>query len=184
MPFGTVRVIRNIVLTSAVVAIPLVLVQPLSAMAASASPRAAVPAPAPPSALKTQIIEFTPAANPPPPCKPKADGDYVHVSSTPPATASGHGWWKKGNCIESKARVIVQLQEYYSDHKWRDKGKPGSAVISPGTGGSANRVTARQECTGGTPLIGWRSVVEVIVQNQLGVAVEITATRNIHCRVY
>ncbi|MEE1810180.1 hypothetical protein [Streptomyces sp. BE133] len=21
------------------------------------------------------------------------NGDHVHVSSTPPATASGHGWW-------------------------------------------------------------------------------------------
>src|ERR1700740_726040 len=123
---------------------------------------AAVPAPVPAGEANPDTVTI-PATG----CSPQAVGDYVHVSSTPPATASGHGWWNKGNCTAVKAPVTVQLQEYYSDGSWRNKGTAGSAAIYSG-GGSGNRVTGRATCTAGTALTGWRSVVTADVIGQTG----------------
>jgi hypothetical protein len=108
-------------------------------------------------------------------------GDYVHVSSTPPATASGHGWWNKGNCTAVKAQVTVQLQEYYSDGSWRDKGSPGVADVYAG-GGSSNRANARITCSS-TTTTGWRSQVTADVIGQSGLNQIYTAGQDVSCRV-
>ena len=137
----------------------------------------AVPAPVPAGEANPDTVTI-PATG----CSPQAVGDYVHVSSTPPPTASGHGWWNKGNCTAVKAQVTVQLQEFFSDGSWRNKGTAGSAAIYAG-GGSGNRVTGRATCTAGTALTGWRSVVTADVIGQSGLSQIITAAQDIYCRV-
>ena len=108
------------------------------------------------------------------------EGDYVHVSSTA-FEASGHGWWVNGNCDATWAVVTVQLQEYYSDGSWRNKGTVGKATVRSG-GGSGNRATGRAGCNNAS-VTGWRSVVDV---DLVGLADDPgklhTTGRNIGCR--
>jgi hypothetical protein len=137
---------------------------PASGARARHSPAAAV-------AVKAQVAKS---------CKPVAQGDNVHISSTPPPTASGHGSWKKGTCTVSRASVTVQLQEFFSDGVWRNKGTPGHATVPPG-GGSGKRATGRADCAG-TALAGWRSIVTVTVSNgEQGHASHTTPAQNLHC---
>lgn len=90
-------------------------------------------------------------------CQPHAQGDYVHLSS---GSVSGHGWWTRGTCPNTKAPVYIFLFEHYSDGTWRLKGG-NSGSIWPG-GGSANRVTVRRTCE--SPAVaGWMSRVEVYI---------------------
>jgi hypothetical protein len=114
-------------------------------------------------------------------CTPVAKGDYVHISSTPPATASGHGWWDKGNCTATRAVVSIVLQEYFSDGSWRDRGQGGQGTYRPG-GGASHRATARAVCQT-TTTTGWRSVVNVSVVGESGTASVTTPARDINCRV-
>lgn len=65
--------------------------------------------------------------------------------------ASGHGWWVNYNCKTSSALLTVQLQQYYSDGVWRNKGEVGVGTGRSG-GGSGARVTGRAPCTGGSKL--------------------------------
>jgi hypothetical protein len=107
------------------------------------------------------------------------NGDYVHISSSA-FEASGHGWWINGDCPASLAVVTVQLQEYYSDGSWRNKGSVGRKTVRSG-GGAGNRATGRAACnTHG--VVGWRSVVDV---DLVGVADDprklTTPARNIGC---
>jgi hypothetical protein len=171
---AAVRVITIVVSVASVT-----LLGTIPAVAASGTPHssAAVPAPVPAGDETTSSTVAIPASG----CNPQAVGDYVHVSSTPPATASGHGWWNKGGCTAARAQVTVQLQEYYSDGTWRDKGTAGSAAVYSG-GGSGNRVTGRATCTS-TTRTGWRSQVTADVIGQTGLNQIYTASQNINCRV-
>jgi hypothetical protein len=118
------------------------------------------------------------------PCSPTPKGDYVHISSSgPPPQASAHAYWLKNNCIYNTALVTVQLQEYYSDGSWRDKGTLGSKTIPSGKIRLSQRPNGRTTCTGGTALTSWRSVVVVRVIGEPGVNEQTTATQNINCRV-
>lgn len=109
------------------------------------------------------------------------NGDYVHVSSSAPREASGHGWWVNGNCRATLADVTVQLQQYYSDGSWRSTGTVGRARVRSG-GGAGNRATGRAGCNS-TSLTGWRSVIDVDV---VGIVDDpnkaVTSGRNISCR--
>lgn len=115
-------------------------------------------------------------------CTYYAEGDYVHVSSTA-FEASGHGWWVNQGCPVTHAVVTVQLQEYYNDGSWRNKGVKGSGTVASG-GGSTRRVTGRAACSNGLST-GWRSVIVVDLVNYNDVPSRlITPSRNIGCRVY
>jgi hypothetical protein len=76
-----------------------------------------------------------------------SEGDYVHISSTPPRAASAHGWWIVDASVGEPpefANVTVQLQIRIED-RWVDVGAAGSEQVRPG-GGSANRANARVVC--------------------------------------
>ncbi|NOK80937.1 MAG: hypothetical protein GFH27_549287n18 [Chloroflexi bacterium AL-W] len=92
-------------------------------------------------------------------CRFSMHGDHVHVSSTPPRSASGHGWWVNGNCWATHAVVTVQLQQYYDDGRWRNVGAPGQATVRSG-GGAGNRATGCVTCTS-NDMTSWRSVIDV-----------------------
>jgi hypothetical protein len=85
-------------------------------------------------------------------------GDYVHISSTLPRAASGHGWWEKGTSDATDADVTVQLQ-INKNGSWVNVGELGRERMKPG-GGSANRASARVACTSSVQH-EWRSVVDV-----------------------
>ena len=97
-----------------------------------------------PAALQDNKVFFT-------------NGDYVHISSTAPRTASGHGWWTKGESDATEADVTIQLQ-INRNGTWAGVGSPGKKRVKPG-GGSANRANARVVCTD-TSTHEWRSVVD------------------------
>lgn len=149
----------------------------LGAMQAPANAADAVPAPAPVEESGTQARATGPEAV----CVFYTNGDYVHVSSTAPAAASGHGWWTNGNCNATLAVVTVQLQQYYSDGRWRNVGSAGRATVRSG-GGAGNRATGRVNCTN-REVTGWRSVIDV---DLVGLADDpgklTTSSRNITCR--
>ncbi|WP_300011905.1 hypothetical protein [Pseudonocardia sp.] len=85
-------------------------------------------------------------------------GDNVHLSRTPPPTASGHGWWLRGSSDAELADVTVQLQ-VLNNGNWVDVGPPGRKRVKPG-GGSANRANARYLCANSLQ-VNWRSVIDV-----------------------
>jgi hypothetical protein len=108
-------------------------------------------------------------------------GDYVHVSSSA-FEASGHGWWVNGNCSATLAVVTVQLQQYYSDGVWRNKGTVGQSTVRSG-GGAGNRATGRGACTAGSAVTGWRSVIDVDLVGQADDPGKLTTSaRDIPCR--
>jgi len=110
-------------------------------------------------------------------CSPIADGDGVHVSS---GDASGHGWWKLGNCHASKATVSIVLQEFINGG-WRNRGQGGQKTVFAG-GGSCCRATARATClTSATT--NWRSHVDVSVVGESGTASHTTPSVSRACRV-
>ncbi len=160
------------------------------ATAGSTAPhsRTAVPALAPAPARGNSVNETSPATRRvptmPPPCEPIPKGDYVHISSSgPPPQASAHAYWLKNNCKVNSALVTVQLQEYYSDGSWRNKGTLGSKTIPSGKIPLGKRPNGRTACTGGTALTSWRSVVWVGTIGEFGLNDQITAVQNIKCRV-
>lgn len=172
---------RKITVLAGVAVVALLAASPAPAVAASTAP---VPAPAPVSAASdgslsmdsTGSSEALAAV-----CVFTTRGDYVHVSSSA-FEASGHGWWVNGNCNTSTAIVTVQLQEYYSDGSWRNKGVVGRSTVRSG-GGAGNRATGRAACSNSS-LTGWRSVVDV---DLVGLADDpgklTTPGRDIGCRV-
>lgn len=114
------------------------------------------------------------------PCTFAQLGDPVHVSATA-FEASGHGWWVNNGCDTLLADVTVNLQQYYSDGSWRNRGTTGSARVYSG-GGAGERATGRAACDNGF-VTGWRSVIDV---DLVGIVdspeVSITAVQNIQCR--
>ncbi len=148
---------------------------------------AAVPAPAPTSEAFMDSADSPANSEVAPPgeaaeavrlCTFYTRGDYVHVSSN---QASGHGWWVNVNCRATWAVVTVQLQQYYSDGRWRNIGTPGRATVRSG-GGAGKRATGRVSCSSRS-LTGWRSVVDVDVVGVLDDPRKlVTPARNIYCR--
>jgi hypothetical protein len=107
-------------------------------------------------------------------CQPHAQGDYVHATTD----VSGHGWWTRGTCPNTKAPVYIFLFEHYSDGSWRLKGG-NSGSIWPG-GGSGNRVTVRRTCE--SPAVaGWQSRVEVYIGSGDFIY---TPVLNLNCSVF
>lgn len=135
----------------------------------------AVPAPYPGAGALLPAPPSAPVrSSGPDACQPIAAGDYAHLSF---GDASAHGWWYRGNCINTLATVYVYLQEYYSDGSWRTKAR-GSAFVYPG-GGSGNRANARRRCE--NPFVaGWRSLVIVQIGNGDSTY---TPGRNLPCQV-
>ena len=106
-------------------------------------------------------------------------GDYVHKSGS---EASGHGWWQNINCRATLADVTVQLQEYYSDGIWRNKGSAGKARVRSSPGGRGNRATGRAACANSSRT-GWRSIVDVDLVGVADSAEKLaTPGQNIYCR--
>jgi hypothetical protein len=161
---------------------------PLSSRPAAAAPvPAAVPAAVPatgPAGSDVSSVNTGPLADAPVAaallCTFTTNGDFVHVSSSA-FEASGHGWWVNTDCDTSTAVVTVQLQEFFSDGSWRNKGTVGRSTVRSG-GGSAARATGRASCANGS-VTGWRSVIDV---DLVGLAddpgVLITPSQNIGCR--
>ncbi|MFG1986005.1 hypothetical protein ACGFN0_17935 [Streptomyces albidoflavus] len=84
-------------------------------------------------------------------------GDAVHISSTPPRTASGHGWWVDKNSKGAKAKVTVKLQ-VKKGGTWVTVASASKNVTQGG--GAGKRATARKPCSS-TKSTTWRSVVDV-----------------------
>jgi hypothetical protein len=88
--------------------------------------------------------------------------DNVHLSSTSPYPASGHGWWQIIEGPATRAKVTIQLQarRYPYTGSWTNVGVPGSKTVYSG-GGSANRAAANAACKNRIESVQWRSVVDV-----------------------
>ena len=87
-------------------------------------------------------------------------GDHVHISSSPPRTASAHGWWVKIGGSGSRAKVTIWLQaKDWRDGKWKTVAKDVETVRQGG--GSVARANARFTCRGIVARVEWRSVVDV-----------------------
>lgn len=176
--------LRRISIVACVVGAALFGVSQTSAIAAEEALPAAAPASAPEEGGEVSLDntgspdqpELSAAAV----CLFKTVGDYVHVSSSA-FEASGHGWWVNGDCPTASAVVTVQLQQYYSDGKWRNVGTKGKETVRSG-GGAGHRATGRAGCNS-SAVTGWRSVVDV---DLVGLADDpgklTTPTRNINCR--
>jgi hypothetical protein len=105
-------------------------------------------------------------------------GDFVHVSSTEPQAASGHGWWTNGDCPTPLADVSVRLQ-LLKNGTWTDVAW-GSKVV-PSGGGAGNRATARVNCRT-IAWNQWRSVIDVDLLGMFDTTdVLITQTRGLFC---
>jgi hypothetical protein len=112
-------------------------------------------------------------------CSPTANGDHVHVST---ANASGHGWWVKENCTAAKASVSVTLWEEIAPGDWKNA-DTSNDIIKSGTGGSANRVTAKAECNN-TESMTWHSQIVVAVESpNEGTDQRNTDNQILNCRV-
>lgn len=86
------------------------------------------------------------------------NGDRVHVSSTPPRTASAHGWWIKVSGAGTKAKVTIWLQTKKSNGRWRSVAK-GQKTVKSG-GGSSRRANVRKTCANAQKR-QWRSLIDV-----------------------
>jgi hypothetical protein len=107
------------------------------------------------------------------------NGDYVHISNTPPASASAHGWWTYSKETELKADVTVQLQVNRGG-TWVDVGRAGVERVRPG-GGSANRSSARVPCVT-LESTEWRSVIDVDIVGVIDSPEKLyTASRRLSC---
>lgn len=86
------------------------------------------------------------------------DGDDVHISSTPPAAASAHGWWVRLSGPGRTATVTVELQNLDYFGHWHTVAT-SSEVVKSG-GGRGNRTTARRSCLS-LVRSEWQSMVDV-----------------------
>ncbi|MFF7098102.1 hypothetical protein ACFY9A_37810 [Streptomyces rubradiris] len=86
------------------------------------------------------------------------NGDRVHISSTPPRTASAHAWWTHVSGPGTKAKVTIWLQ-IKSGRTWHSVAKNAKTVKS-GNGGSARRVVARKKCANQNKR-QWRTMIDV-----------------------
>ncbi|WP_229820774.1 MULTISPECIES: hypothetical protein [Streptomyces] len=109
-------------------------------------------------ALVTTGFSSTPATAAPSAGAFISNGDRVHVSSTPPRTASAHAWWIKVSGPGTKAKVTIWLQTKTKNGKWRSVAK-GSKTVKPG-GGSSRRANARKTCANAQKT-QWRTMIDV-----------------------
>lgn len=86
------------------------------------------------------------------------NGDRVHISSTPPRTASAHAWWTHVSGPGTKAKVTIWLQ-MKSGKKWHSVARNAKNLKS-GNGGSARRVVARKKCANRSKR-QWRTKIDV-----------------------
>uniref|UniRef100_A0AAU2VK90 Secreted protein n=1 Tax=Streptomyces sp. NBC_00008 TaxID=2903610 RepID=A0AAU2VK90_9ACTN len=86
------------------------------------------------------------------------NGDRVHISSTPPRTASAHAWWTHVSGPGTKAKVTIWLQ-MKSGKKWHSVARNAKNLKS-GNGGSARRVVARKKCANRNKR-QWRTKIDV-----------------------
>lgn len=86
------------------------------------------------------------------------NGDRVHISSTPPRTASAHAWWTHVSGPGTKAKVTIWLQ-MKSGQRWHSVAKNAKNLKS-GNGGSARRVVARKKCANQNKR-QWRTMIDV-----------------------
>ncbi|MEW9517667.1 hypothetical protein [Streptomyces tubercidicus] len=123
---------------------------------AMAAPAAPAPAPAPVSAAPVPLMAAPAAANGPGVFI--TNGDRVHISSTPPRTASAHAWWTHISGPGTKAKVTIWLQ-MKSGRAWHSVAKNAKNLKS-GNGGSARRVVARKKCSNSSKH-QWRTKIDV-----------------------
>lgn len=114
-------------------------------------------------------------------CTPVSGRDNPHRSGTGVA-ASGHGWWKKGNCSNDRAKVFNCLYEWYTDNSWRQQACSRTETLKPG-GGSTHRTAARRDCRG-TERTSWRNHVDVDVIGEIDTAEKPMNQADVNCRVY
>ncbi|NOK71597.1 MAG: hypothetical protein GFH25_541324n40 [Chloroflexi bacterium AL-N10] len=148
--------------------------------APTTSPPVPAPAPTDPAGSLEMTEMVAHGSQPDAVCVFSTQGDYVHISSTPPRSASGHGWWINGNCQATHAVVTVQLQQNING-RWRNVGSAGRATVRSG-GGAGNRATGRVTCTSST-LTQWRSVIDVDLVGMIDDPRKLTTpTRSLSCR--
>ncbi|WP_239481458.1 hypothetical protein [Streptomyces sp. CS014] len=116
-----------------------------------------------------------------PGCTPASGRDNPHRSGTGVA-ASGHGWWKKGNCSNDRAKVFNCLYEWFTDNTWWQKACSDTKTLKPG-GGSTHRTAARRDCRG-TQRTSWRNHVEVDVIGEIDTGEKPMNQAEVNCRVY
>ncbi|MER7028251.1 MULTISPECIES: hypothetical protein [Streptomyces] len=114
-------------------------------------------------------------------CTPVSGRDNPHRSGTGVA-ASGHGWWKKGNCSNDRAKVFNCLYEWYTDNTWRQQACSATETLKPG-GGSTHRTVARRDCRD-TQRTSWRNHVDVDVIGEIDTAEKPMNQADMDCRVY
>jgi hypothetical protein len=146
---------RRLTSTIGVFAVATMLVLPGSPASAAADDVQGV---APVQSETTSATEAAAAAAPRPFI---TDGDEVHISSTPPATASGHGWWISiSHPRGTRGKVTIELQRQdYGGGAWKTVGT-GSKTTYSGSG-SANRAVARYTCRGIVGRANYRTVIDV-----------------------
>ncbi|NEA39886.1 hypothetical protein [Streptomyces sp. SID11385] len=89
------------------------------------------------------------------------NGDRVHISSTPPRTASAHAWWTHvaGPGTKAKVTIWLQVKATKKGSKWHSVAK-NSKNLKSGNGGSARRVVARKKCANRNTR-QWRTLIDV-----------------------
>lgn len=112
-------------------------------------------------------------------CTPYSGRDNTHYSS---GDASGHGWWKKGNCSNNTANVKNCIYEYYTDGSWRLKACSPTKTLPPYTGSGA-RTVARADCDNRT-YTSWRNHVDVDVIGEIDTGERPYNQSLPDCRVY
>ena len=103
-------------------------------------------------------------------CTPETVPDNPHISRTagvPVDTISGHGFWRKGNCISNTATVMNCLYEYYTDGTYRRKACDTKSGIRAGGGSGGNRTAANRPCDSTGLIISWRNRVDVDVDGEI-----------------
>jgi hypothetical protein len=95
---------------------------------------------------------------------------------------SGHGWWKKGNCSNDRAKVYNCLYEFYTDNSWRQKDCSPTRELRPYTG-SGDRTVARRTCDDRI-MTSWRNHVDVEVIGEIDTGEWPYNQANVDCRVY
>jgi hypothetical protein len=112
-------------------------------------------------------------------CTPISVPDNPHYSS---GDVSGHGYWEKGTCTKTTAKVKNALYEYYTDDTWRLKANSPTKTVYAG-GGSGNRTVARAKCDDRTS-VSWRNHVDVNVQGQSDTGDVPYRQAQVKCRVH
>lgn len=96
-------------------------------------------------------------------CSPHAHAENPHTSGS---DVSAHGFWKKNNCSNSRAKVRVDLAAFWGN---RRTGVGSWITITSNTreirsgGGRGQRVTARAYCHKSAHPVSWRNLVDVDV---------------------